>query len=187
MAIIKQTDWPPIVVTTHATVQQVGDVPKRAYRELLMAENANGIPIPYDYDDNINAGNVHFIRIQHGMSVGAGVGALGVGGGAVQTVTPVATGVQDPSRIPDVVIPVLVEDQSAPSGGATIALMWDPNQQQGLPVSSTGMWADENYIFLAIRNPTAAAINRVKFVVYVEYTHSIITNEIVTGAYYYLT
>jgi len=183
MAIIKVTDWTPPDVTPHATVQQLGQTPERTYRQLLMAEDANGSPIPYSFGGAINAGDQAFVRIPHAFSVGAAVGDLT----PPATVTPVATGVNDPSRIPDVVIPVLIEDVAHAAGAAVIALVWDAAAGLGADAPSTGMWADENYIYLSIRNPTAAQINRVDFVVYVEYTQSVISNEVVTGTYYYMT
>ena len=188
MAIIKQTDWTPPVVATHGTVQQIGENPTRTYRELLMAEDVNGDPVPYRYDNGIAAGAIAYLRIPHAMSVGAGVGNVT----PPVVVTPVATGVNDPSRIPDVVIPMLVTDMADVATnrpGVSVELVWDAAQALGLPVIDTGMWADENYIYIAIYNDNTAgtATTVVSFVVYVEYTHSVITNEIVTGTYYQMT
>ena len=188
MAIIRQSDWAPPLTTqtvpagSHDTVQQIGENPTRTYRELLMAEDAAGEPIPYRYDSAINAGAVAYLRIPHAMSVGAGVGNVT----PPAVVTPVATGVNDPSRIPDVVIPMLVTDLAdigTNLAGVSLELIWDAAQALGLPNINTGMWADENYIYIGNAAPTTV----VSFVVYVEYTHSVITNEIVTGTYYQMT
>jgi hypothetical protein len=138
-------------------VQNLGENPERAYRELLMGEDENGNPIPY----NAPTGTV--IRIPHSMSLG----------GAVID-----------ARIPDVVIPVPIADMGAfGPPDAIISLLWDPNNALAIPNGpSTGMWVDEDHVYLFIGGSKGS----VSFVVYVEYTHSVIRNEIITGAYEYL-
>jgi hypothetical protein len=82
-----------------------------------------------------------------------------------------------------VVIPipvVLVDDTTAP--GATIVPAWNTDAVHLTPGSTTGMFADEDYVYLCVIG-AAGGVAHIYFVVYVEYTNSVITNEIVTTTY----
>lgn len=164
MPIIKQTDWVPPVTTTHTTMQQLNERPYRTYRELLMADDGQGNPIPYSYA--VVSGHTVTLRIPHALSdpaLAPGAGGPFVAGAAA-------------NRIPDVVVPVTVAP-STETPTVHMALLWEP----GLAVAnrpSTGMWADENYVYIVLYND-AQATRTHRFVIYVEYTHSAITNEIV--------
>jgi hypothetical protein len=175
MSIIRQTDWQPPVTTTFPTVQDLRENPDGPYRELLMAEDENGEAVPYQYI-GIVGGTVVYVRIPHALSIGA----LG---------TQVDAASVAHSRIPDVVIPLVVEnvdpDLGLSHGAVDVRLVWDATQALTAldgRQSSTGIWADENFVYLALRNVSAATAD-VSFVVYVEYTHSVIRNEIVTADY----
>jgi hypothetical protein len=161
MTIIKQTDW---LDPFGNPVQNIGENPARKYRELLMAEDPNDPDraAPYVVKGPLPAGLTLYCRVPHGLSAE-------VAGG---------------SRIPDVAIPILVDNPLTPTIGAPrIGLVWDPNQV--FPNSSpNGLWADEDYIYLFVNSSTDMGLeDEMRFVVYIEYTHSIIGNEIVTGEY----
>lgn len=162
MAIIKQTDWQPPVTTTFTTLQRLGENPVRAYRELLMAEDANGDPIPY----RILGSSI--IRVPYGMAYA----------------NPATV---NQSRVPDVVIPIVVTNLTyadPPTTGAIVCPVWVPTPPVPLlHTPSTGMWVDENYIYLAVVDSNPFGSDPVDFIVYVEYTHSIIRNEVITGDY----
>jgi hypothetical protein len=163
MSIIRVVDWVPPNAATFPTMQDYRENPDGPYRELLMAEDENGDPIPY----NVPTGSV--VRIPHAM----GIGSQGVQGQAV--------GVAQ-ARIPDVVIPVLVADMVLGPPDGLVSLLWDATGiVAGGP--STGMWVDENYVYLYVGGDRAL---NASFVVYVEYTHSVIRNEVVTADYFTL-
>ena len=166
MSIIKQTDWVPPDNTTFPTLQRLRQNPDGPYRELLMAEDPNsGEPIPY----NVPTGTA--VRIPHAMSLGS----LGVDGQAASA---------SDARIPDVVIPVMVTDTVLGPPDGIVSLIWDAIGALGPNGSSTGMWVDEDYVYLYVGGGQGLTAS---VVVYVEYTHSIIRNEIVTGEYYPLS
>lgn len=180
MSIIKMTDWQPPNTGTFGDMQEFKQNPNGPYREILMdsttTEAGEEVPIPYAFEALVTG--YQFIRIPHALSIAA----LGADG---QTATPAQ------ARIPDVAIPVMVFDADNVDyqpPACLVMLAWNTDLL-GLPASSTGAWADENYIYLAIVPVASAEATQVyaKFVVYVEYTHSIISNEIVTGEYYALT
>jgi hypothetical protein len=177
MSVIKQTDIPTYTGLPDATLQAFRENPRYAYRELLMQNGGADVdyaPIPYIMP--CTADEPNWFRIPHGMSEGAAA-RDGVTGPPA-TPNTVAAGHE---RIPDVAIPILIEA----SGSFThltrpsIALLAHP-----LSGSTTGWWADESYIYIAI---SVAVTGTVGFVVYVEYTHSVIRNEIITGQPYNVT
>jgi hypothetical protein len=174
MSIIRMVDWIPPVTTTFNTVQDFRENPDGPYRELLMAsvvdpETGEETPVPYFFDGDLDATGRAYLRIPHALSIaqpGDGTNA--------------ATVAQ--SRIPDVVIPMAVvdvEDLNPP--GAAIAPAWNTNWL--IPPSSTGMFADENFIYVGLVGAGGATCS-LHFVIYVEYTHSMVRNEIVTYEYY---
>jgi hypothetical protein len=170
MAIFRTQTWVPPVATTFPTVQDYRENPDGPYRELLMAADVNGIPVPFLFDVVLPAGGRTYIRIPHALSIGS-TGAAGQAASAVN------------GRIPDVVIPipiVPVDDTIAPA--AVVIPAWNTDAAHLTPGSTTGMFADEDYIYLCVIGAGRAAAH-VYFVVYVEYTHSVITNEIVTTTY----
>lgn len=165
MAVIKQHDWEPPVTTTFPTLQKLKQNPDGPYRELLMADDGNGNPVPYKSVSGI------VVRVPHALYIEPGTAT-------------------DEARIPDVVIPILVADMTAEDGAdhpttiQGVNLVWAPTSTIGLSATpTTGMWIDENYVYLYI---AGSGGENVAFVVYVEYTHSIITNEIVTGTYEFI-
>jgi hypothetical protein len=169
MSIIRMVDWVPPDSTTFPTMQRYRQNPDGPYRELLMAEDENGEPIPYEVTAMPNVKLV--LAIPH---------ALGIGSQGTQ---PQAVAAGD-ARIPDVVIPVRVDDGSSlpiVPGACLVelSLFWNPL----LGVSGTGMWADENYVYLVLNGIWVSGPTPVQFVVYVEYTHSVVRNEIVTSEY----
>lgn len=182
MSIIKMTDWQPPNTGTFDDMQEFKQNPDGPYRELLMDSvmvEGEEVPVPYQFQGTIGAEpGFAVIRIPHALSIGS---------------APLATGWQTTpatvphSRIPDVVIPIPVfdlEHRVAPN--AAIALAWNTDTAV-VPGSSTGGFADENYIYLAILTAALGGADvDIKFVVYVEYTHSMISNEIVTSNYYAL-
>jgi hypothetical protein len=170
MSVIKQTNWQIPTGQPEPTFQTPGFNPP-VYRELLMAEGPDGEPEPYVV---IMTNQSDAVRVPHGMSIDAPVRGAGNNGNP----NPVAAG---NARIPDVAIPILVGYVGFKSvnESANIGLLWDPSQ---VTTTNTGTWADESYIYLYIT--TVAIPLPVAFVVYVEYTHSAIKNEIVTGEYY---
>lgn len=163
MAIIRQNEWQPPVTTTFGTIQDLGENPHRAYREILMAADDDGNPVPYQATPGL------LIRIPHGLSLDTSTAQ---------------------ARIPDVVIPVPVanlSDLAAYMPHGPIAPIWAPTSVVPLTNGpSTGMWMDESYVYLFVGGTVDEGNEETAFVVYVEYTHSVITNEIVTGAYEYI-
>lgn len=177
MSIIRTTDWIPPVTTPYPRVQDFKENPEVAYRELLMSsfvdpDTNEETPIPYVFEGTIPTEGFVIVRIPHALSLNSqGLpGQLAAGRDA---------------RIPDVVIPIPVFDLAAPAipPGAAIVAAW--NTMLLTQPSSTGMWADENYVYLAIIGIPDAPFH-INAAIYVEYTHSVITNEIVTSEYYQL-
>lgn len=153
MAIIPIPDWVPPDTATFDTVQKLKQNPDGPYRELLMAEDADGNPVPYKVP---TGGEAALIRVPHGLSTPGN------------------------PRIPDVVVPVPVADLAAEAFGVGLPLLaWAPGVVPD--GSKTGMWADDEYIYLLV---LGFGFDQADFVVYIEYTHSIIRNEIITGEYY---
>jgi hypothetical protein len=171
MTVIKQTDWTTYTGAPEPTMQQLGENPV-VYREMLMAADENGTPVPYRVD-NIVVPKI-FVRVPHGLSTDASVRTAGDPG------NPNTVGAGH-ERIPDVAIPILVDDtgdlllNAAPF--LNVALAFDSANV----FSTTGYWADESYIYLSLS--TSAPGASAAFLVYVEYTHSVVKNEIVTGEY----
>ena len=129
--------------------------PQRAYREILMRDN-NGLPVPYQV--YLAQNDAVVVGIPHGLSTMTGHPVL-----------------------PDVVIPIAVWTPDVTIWShADFVIVLDPNRV----ISPTGAWADETYVYIgvAMRGAQAAWI---RFVVYVEWTHSLIENEVITGNYYY--
>jgi hypothetical protein len=119
-----------------------------------MADDGEGNPIPYRIP---TGGEAALVRIPHDLSTPGN------------------------PRIPDVVIPVMVVDLTQPFSVGIPGVPWMPGV---VPVAAggpkTGMWADDTHVYvfaLGLGFPEAS------FVVYIEYTHSVIRNEIVTGDY----
>lgn len=170
MSIIKIEDWIPPDTSTFARMQDLKEQPAGPYREILMAEDADGNPVPYVINQNGSIQNAILLRVPHGLS---------------RHGTPI---------IPDVVIPIAVAygpnvgigliyaawegSGFTPGGGPPIALPWH---------SKTRTWADDEYVYLlAFSFPTGEGGGQpVAFIVYIEYTHSVVRNEIITGAYEY--
>jgi len=153
MAIIKQTD---VLDLAGNPVQDLGEVPLRTYREILgqippAQFDANTQYAPYSV--NVPAASRVIVRIPHGLSQGTNL------------------------RRPDITIPVKVANvNDAATDNFDVRLLVDGT----LAVSPTGMPADGTYVYLALFNFTQAQLSA-KFVVYIEYTHSMITSEVVTG------
>jgi hypothetical protein len=175
MSVIRQNDILSYTGVPDPTLQTLRENPLYAYRELLMAEGATpDEPIPYVV--SATGGVPNWFRIPHGLSHRA-ASRSGITGPPAAPNT-VAAGDE---RIPDVAIPILVEfaDVFTHLTRPSIALL-----TSGLSGSTTGWWADESYIYVAI---SVAVTGYVAFVVYVEYTHSVIRNEIITGQPYNVT
>ena len=90
----------------------------------------------------------------------------------------------DPNNpiIPDVVIPVPLYNVTSnlATFDSRMRLVIDPSGAIG---PASGFYADEEYVYLAAEGEGPVEL---LFFVYVEWTHSVIRNEIVTGAYEYL-
>lgn len=156
MAIIKQTD---LVLTDGSQLQNVGENPTRTYRELLMAipEQGSGLDpatqaVPYFA--RLPGNTLRIYRIPHGLSDSAA--------------TP---------RVPDVVIPVRYHVVGDNRFEADVMPIIDGT----MAISASGWTADGTYVYLAVANHNQAQQD-VRFVVYIEYTHSITTNEFYSGA-----
>lgn len=175
MSIIRQTDFVQ-PANTPSKVQNLGENPF-VYREILMAEDpVTGAPIPYVLR-GVEQGQQAY-RIPHGLSTDAPVRVSGNDGNPNSPISAARV------RIPDVVFPLLVvyvyNGGSVPvPSDMVIAPIFDTTGA----TNTTGWFADEGYVYVHVFNGSAAPQD-VAFVIYVEYTHSIIKNEVVLGAYY---
>jgi hypothetical protein len=164
MTIIKQTDIHDILGNS---VQDLRENPLQSYRELLSAppppgHDADHLYAPYSV--TVPAGTRVVVRIPHAMSIGS----LGVAGQAAAAAN---------ARVPDVVIPVQTANLNTPVASVEVRALIDGSGA----VSPTGGSADKDYVYLVLFNHDTQSAHDVQFLVYIEYTHSIITNEAVTG------
>ena len=162
MAVIKMTN---LLDLAGHHIQNLGENPVGGYRELLMAEptpeqqEAGIMAIPYTVF-GLAPLTQYFIRIPHAMSADAAH-----------------------ARIPDVVLPVLVSTPNPPP--TSIFPVGLKPLIDATMTYNNGWFADGQYVYLSLENPNDVEV-ATAFMVYVEYTHSIIKNEIVTGDYGYL-
>lgn len=166
MAILNRYDLTEATLLNDETIRLKGRRnPEPSYRELLAqeptaAEKAMDGYLFKPYSVEFSAKGVSVVGIPHGLTTVSG--------------NPIT---------PDVVIPMLVFSMSGPPIASVIpgklALV---NDGSGLATSS-GWGADENYVYIAVQG---SADDTVLFYVYIEWTHSVIKNEVVTGAYEYI-
>lgn len=144
-----------------------GQNPRPSYRELLAAEPSDEMKAAFPdikfvaYGIEFAADGIVLAAIPHGLTTVTG----------------------DPI-IPDVVIPVLAANVSVDGELPTllpgaVALMADGS----LGYNTNGGFADDEYVYLLV---SGTANETTRFLVYVEWTHSVIKNEIVTGEATYL-
>ena len=155
MAIIKQTD---LLFLDGNPMQDLGENPTRTYRELLMEipSAQSGLdPTTYgvNYQVAVAANTLNIVRIPHGL-----------------------TSLAANPIVPDVVIPVRCHVVGAARARLDVMTIIDPT----LAISASGWTADGTYVYLALANHELQS-HGVTFVVYIEYTHSIITSEFYTG------
>ena len=139
--------------------------PQPSYRELLAAE-----PTPEQAEVGIN-----FFPYMVEISGGKGVLIVAIPHGL--TTDP------DNPIVPDVVIPVPVYVYSPVEPDPFFAGDVRPVVDGTGIVTSSGWTADGDNVYVAV---AVAAGLPVYFFVYIEWTHSVIKNEVVTGAYEYV-
>jgi hypothetical protein len=137
--------------------------PRPSYRELLAAEPtpeqaAFGLNF-FPYEVEAGGKGVLIISIPHGLTT-------------------------DPNNpiVPDVVIPVPVYVYNE-NPDAFLAGDVRPLIDGTATLSSSGWSADGDNVYLAVAFTTDQSVY---FFVYIEWTHSVIKNEVVTGAYEYI-
>jgi hypothetical protein len=178
---VKQADLEvldPAAVGSFLPMQPQGENPRTAYRELLCQQfvdpetlepDDSGVPVWYRIE--LAAGAAVTIRIPHGLSEFDDLGNLVYG------------------RVPDVIIPVrarnLLDDLTQFNFQMFLATNYNPAGGPAVPGIGwdTGWVADAEYVYLTLFNPNTKAEAEAKFFVYVEYTHSIVGNEMITGDY----
>ena len=173
MAIIRIIDQ-PVLPGAPNYVQELQRQPVRTYREILGADyqplgpgTLPHVAIPYVF--NVDAGFAVTVAIPHGLNKVPGV--------------PVDTDVDTHKRIPDVVIPMRVHHINGPvydlTSGLAITLAY--NDVIDPLLWTNGFYADEDNVYLTLINRTQAQA-RILFLVYIEFTHSVIGDEFYTTA-----
>lgn len=166
MPIIRMVDQPTTPPGLAGRFQELSFQPLRAYREILgldyVAPSGDHVAIPYEV--TVPAAQIITYAVPHGLNRNSN-------GAEFDT----------HQRTPDIVIPMRVRyiggagDDTLVAG---IGIM--PAMTNNPAVWPSGMYADNDYVYISVINRSQSSA-LVRFFVYIEFTHSVITDEFYTG------